>query len=149
MGASYHEAGHAVVAWALGLKVGRIAIAIDGDDAKGAAEIEDDRGSPLIDRIALCVAGIEAQELFQAPTHEYAGMGDFGKVYELLLDIDEDAGFDLRSAGYRRARELLMLHKNKVASLAEALMTRHELDQQAVADVLDQNKTNHAGHGQG
>jgi hypothetical protein len=50
MGAAYHEAGHAVVAWALGLKVGRLAIAIGGDDAKGSADIEHDQEYPLVDR---------------------------------------------------------------------------------------------------
>jgi hypothetical protein len=45
MGAAYHEAGHAVVAWALGLNVGRLAIAIGGDDAKGSADIEHDPDS--------------------------------------------------------------------------------------------------------
>jgi hypothetical protein len=39
-GAAYHEAGHAVVASVLGLSVGRMEIAIDDDDAKGAADIE-------------------------------------------------------------------------------------------------------------
>ena len=52
-----HEAGHAVVAWALGLKLGRIRIAIDGDPTKGGAEIEEDQDHlPLIDRLAICVA---------------------------------------------------------------------------------------------
>jgi hypothetical protein len=46
--------------------------------------------------------------------HEYAGFGDFGKVYELLLGFDEDAGFALRCAGYQKARELLTLHKDNV-----------------------------------
>jgi ATP-dependent Zn protease len=67
-GAAYHEAGHAVVAWALGLQIGEIEIAIGGDDAKGNAEIENDEGLPLIDRLAICVAGMEAQDLFSAPT---------------------------------------------------------------------------------
>jgi ATP-dependent Zn protease len=136
MGAAYHEAGHAVVAWALGLKVGQLAIAIGGDDAKGSADIEHDHASPMIDRIALCVAGIDAQELFEAPTHEYAGMGDFGKVNELLEGFDEIAGLDLRRAGYQKARELLTTHKDKVVLLAKALMDRGEIDQDAVTDLL-------------
>ena len=136
MGAAYHEAGHAVVAWALGLKVGRLAIAIGGDDAKGSTDIEYGHDSPMIDRIALCVAGVDAQELFEAPTHEYAGMGDFGKVYELLEGFDEMAGLDLRRAGYQKARELLTMHKDKVVLLAKALMDLGEIDQEAVADLL-------------
>jgi len=35
LGAAYHEAGHAVVAWALGWPIGNITIGIDGDDSKG------------------------------------------------------------------------------------------------------------------
>jgi hypothetical protein len=113
-----------------------LAIAIGGDDAKGAADIEDDHGSPLIDRIALCVAGVDAQELFEAATHEYAGWGDFGKVYELLEDLDEEAGLALRGAGYKRARELLILHKEKVVHLATALMKQGEIDADGVAILL-------------
>jgi hypothetical protein len=50
------------------LQIGEIEIAIGGDDAKGNAEIENDEGLPLIDRLAICVAGMEAQDLFSAPT---------------------------------------------------------------------------------
>jgi hypothetical protein len=35
-GAAFHEAGHAVVAWALKLPVRRLVIGIDGDPSKGA-----------------------------------------------------------------------------------------------------------------
>jgi ATP-dependent Zn protease len=136
MGAAYREAGHAVVAWALGLNVGRLAIAIGCDDAKGSADIEHDQDSPLIDRIALYVAGIDAQELFEAPTRENAGWGNHGKVYELLEGFDEHGGFALRCAGYQRARELLTMHKDKVDLPATALMDLREMDQDTVADLL-------------
>jgi len=39
-GATFHEAGHADVAWSLGLQVGDIAIGIGGGDAKGGAQME-------------------------------------------------------------------------------------------------------------
>jgi hypothetical protein len=39
IGAAYHEAGHTIVAWALGLPVGDIAIAVGGDDAAGRSQI--------------------------------------------------------------------------------------------------------------
>jgi ATP-dependent Zn protease len=80
VGAAYHEAGHAVVASYFGLVVSRIEIGIDDDDAKGAADIADDQQRPLIDRIALCAAGLEAQELLAAYTHSGAGWGDYGKM---------------------------------------------------------------------
>ena len=50
-GAAYHEAGHIVVAWALGLTADAATIGIDGDEFKGKAEIADDSLLPLIDRI--------------------------------------------------------------------------------------------------
>lgn len=69
VGAAYHEAGHAVIASALGLSVGRMEIAINGDDAKGAADIEIEGALllPLVDQLAICAAGMEAQEVFEAP----------------------------------------------------------------------------------
>src|SRR4051794_23239319 len=91
LGAAYHEAGHAVVASALGLSIGRIEIAINDDDAKGAADIEIEGALllPLVDQLAICAAGIEAQEFFEMPTHDLAGFGDVGKMFELLHDYDE------------------------------------------------------------
>jgi hypothetical protein len=63
-GAAFHEAGHAVAAWSIGLLVRRIAIGIDGDDAKGTAEIEQKDSTALVDQIAMWVAGGIAQEIF-------------------------------------------------------------------------------------
>ena len=62
-GAAVPEAGHVVVAWALGLKTRRMAVCIDGDEAAGAAEIEDGAHLPLVDQVAICSAGAEAQDL--------------------------------------------------------------------------------------
>ena len=56
-GAAFHEAGHVVVARALGLTVGTIEI---GEDGSGKAEISSAEHLPLVDQIALCVAGISA-----------------------------------------------------------------------------------------
>lgn len=69
-GAAIHEAGQAVVAWALGLKVRRMAIGVGGDLTAGEADIEEKRSMSLVDRIALCAAGGMAQHTFKAPTDE-------------------------------------------------------------------------------
>jgi ATP-dependent Zn protease len=63
-GAAIHEAGHAVVAWALGLRVRRLEIAIAGDMSAGEVDIEEKQSMSLVDRIALCAAGGDAQDLF-------------------------------------------------------------------------------------
>lgn len=60
-GAAFHEAGHVIVARELGLPVGEIAVGIDGDQAKGRTDIGSAHHLPLIDQIALCVAGVVAQ----------------------------------------------------------------------------------------
>ena len=56
-GAAFHEAGHVVVAMNLGLAVGEVEIS---DDGSGRSQIAPPDHLPLVDQIALCVAGIEA-----------------------------------------------------------------------------------------
>jgi hypothetical protein len=131
-GAAVHEAGHVVVAWALGLKTRRMAVGIDGDDAAGAAEIEESTHLPLADQIAICSAGADAQSMLDAPTHEVAAFSDMVKIGNLVDDCAEDEGEALRYAGYRRSKELLELHRAKLERLAQALAERTELDQAAI-----------------
>jgi hypothetical protein len=66
--AAYHEAGHVVVARFLGLTIGRVEIEEDGS---GRADIRSAESLPLVEQIAVCVAGIEAQELFNCPIHQH------------------------------------------------------------------------------
>jgi hypothetical protein len=76
------------VAHALGLKVGRIRIAINGDPAKGATDIEEDQDHlPLLDRLAICVAGIDAQDLFEVESHAFSGMSDMARVEPARLPL--------------------------------------------------------------
>jgi hypothetical protein len=65
-----HEAARVVVAWALDLPVGSMQIGCNGDDTAGRSEIDESaRQLSLIDRIALCIAGLQAQLLFDASRH--------------------------------------------------------------------------------
>jgi ATP-dependent Zn protease len=136
LGAAYHEAGHAVVASALGLRVTRIEVAVGGDDAKGATDIEDDSEQQLVNRIAICAAGLEAQKFFEAPTHDLAALGDYGKMATLLEDFDEAASFAIRNAGHQRACELLKLHSDKVERTVQALMAHLRIENDAVCELL-------------
>ena len=123
IGCAYHEAGHAVVANALGLKIGRIEIAIDGDDAKGGCDIEAEQSHlSIIDKIAICAAGIEAQLLFDAPTHEYAGLSDHGKIRELVSNLADHEGDAIRELGHSRARDLLIIQTDQVQTIVKILM---------------------------
>jgi ATP-dependent Zn protease len=137
--AAVHEAGHVVVAWALGLKTRKMAVGINGDDAAGAAEIEESSHLPLVDQIAICSAGADAQRMLDAPTHDVAALSDMVKIANLVDDFAEDEGEALRYAGYRRSKELLELHRAKVERLAQALAERAELDQDAIEQILISN----------
>lgn len=136
-GAAYHEAGHAVVAFALGLAVTRMEIGTDGKDGNGEVDVQDDEHLPLLDRLALCVAGLEAQEVFKAPTHDLAGFGDHVKVMNLLEDIDEDEGLQLRMDAHQRAHDLLLLHEAKVHRAAEALLKHTRIGADDARRLLD------------
>src|SRR3974377_1324697 len=87
-----HEVGPVVVAWVLGLPVGSMQIGCHGDDTACRSEIDESaRELSLIDRIALCIAGMEAQLLFGCEsTHLHAGSSDFGKIIEMLDGLSED-----------------------------------------------------------
>lgn len=135
--AAVHEAGHVVVAWALELKTRRMAAGIDGDEAAGAAEIEESAHLPLIDQIAICSAGADAQRMFDTPTHDIAAFSDMVKIRNLIEDLTEDEGEVLRYAGYRRSKKLLELHRAKVDRLARALAERGELDQVEIERILN------------
>lgn len=51
------------------LAVTRMEIGTDVKDGSGEVDVQDDDHLPLLDRPAVCVAGLEAQEVFKAPTH--------------------------------------------------------------------------------
>lgn len=135
-GAAIHEAGHAVVAWALGLNVGRVAIGINGDPSAGAAEIEEKRSMSLIDRIALCAAGGIAQDLLKAPTNDLSELADMAKINVLMDGRTERVAKGLREIGYDKAHELLDRHQDKVIRLADALATRSTVPGPEIAALL-------------
>jgi hypothetical protein len=129
-GAAYHEAGHAVVTWALGVAVGKITVGVSGDEAKGGTDIATAQGHLSgIDRLAISFAGIEAQDVFQRPTHELAGFSDVAKAMELIgYDVPEDERRHLFDAGHRRARELILLHESKISRLATSLVQQGTIE---------------------
>jgi ATP-dependent Zn protease len=135
--AAVHEAGHAVVAWALKVKTRWMAIGIKGDDAAGMARIDDNRHLPLVDQIAICAAGTDAQEMFDTLlSHDLCAIMDMNAIGELLDDLPEDEREIHRHAGYRRSKELLELHRATVESLARVLAERAELNQVEIEQIL-------------
>src|SRR5262249_4586569 len=136
-GAAYHEAGHAVVAWALGLAVRSLAIN-HNDPTAGATDIASAEYLSIVDRLAVCLAGIEAQDLFGFPTHGHAGVSDYAKVLEIIgEDISEEQSQELRDAGHGRARELMVAHESKVVCLAERLAENGRIDAEEFMSLME------------
>jgi hypothetical protein len=118
-GAAFHEAGHVVVAMNFGLAVGEIEIS---DDGSGRSQIAPPDHLPLVDQIALCVAGIEAQELFNCHTHVLAAAADYGMVIGLLDGLTDAESLEHRNVACLRALEILQEHRPKVERLADHLI---------------------------
>jgi ATP-dependent Zn protease len=137
-GTAVHEAGHIVVAWALGLHTESTAIGVRGDETAGEVQIADPSHLPLIDQIALCSAGGDAQQLLGIEAHGTATWGDIGKVIELIGDYPKDEGDKLRFAGFDRSKQLLLLHRDKLEVLARELWKRGELDRRAIDQILNE-----------
>jgi hypothetical protein len=93
-----------LVARFLGLTVREVEIEEEGS---GRADIRYAEHLPLVDQIALCVAGIEAQELFNCPMHDHAALGDYRKLRELMAGLTDAESYEYRQAGYLRALEIL------------------------------------------
>jgi hypothetical protein len=113
-----------------------MAIGINGDDTAGEACIGDNAHLPLIDQIAICSAGADAQEMFETPTHDLSAIMDMNSIRELVEDCPEKEGLALRYDGYRRSRELLELHRATVEHLAQVLAERSELNEVEIEQIL-------------
>lgn len=104
-GTAYHEAGHAVVAWSCDLHVGPISIS--AEDASGKARISPADRLMLIEQIAVCAAGYEAENVF-GHHHEnpHAAGLDRNRIRELLEDRGVAEGVTKRCGFDRRARNV-------------------------------------------
>jgi hypothetical protein len=98
----------------LGLTIREVEIEEDGS---GRADISPAQHLPLVDQIAVCVAGIEAQELFNCPMHDHASLGDYRKVSGLLAGLTEAESYEYRQAGYSRALEILKARLPEIEGL--------------------------------
>ena len=89
---------------AFGLRVDNIAIGVGGDDAAGYTKVSgSDEHLSEFDRIVISEAGLEAQEVFEAPTHDHAGLADYAKIIDILGDISEEESLRIRTAARKRA----------------------------------------------
>ncbi len=129
-GAAVHEAGHAIVAWTLGLKVRQVRI---GDDGSGASCIECSAHLPITDRIAVAEAGMAAVEILNAPEPlPQAGLSDAVEIGNLLDGYPDRERERLICEGRQRAGEILVSRKAVLVAFSTELARSGLLDATAL-----------------
>jgi hypothetical protein len=133
--AAYHEAGHAVAAALLGIRVGRITIRPEGDNG-GHTELEprDFEAAPVDDRVTVLLAGAWGGWLdpaFDGNAAHPGAKGDLEAIRTLLGGRP-----DLADAG-RRLAELVHHERAEPAvhALAATLLEREDVNASTDVDV--------------
>ncbi|MCD9110089.1 nucleotidyltransferase domain-containing protein [Bradyrhizobium japonicum] len=115
-----HEAGHTVVARALGGVVVYVEMnLLTGDGGSRSSTFVEPSAN-----LAVCVAGCRAEHIFEARSPRSTKKGDLRSMRRLLSDIPEAERRAARAEGYRLADEALKGNAEIVRGLAEALMAR-------------------------
>jgi len=128
-----HEAGHAVVGHALKASIGAMHV---HDDGSGGTETADHHLG-LRDRLAICVAGMAAQDLLACKRGQLTGSSDYGMASKFI----EQSGikgdhWPHITAARTRAHRILKTQLDKLRAIAAELDTHGQLDAQRVAALL-------------
>jgi len=129
--AAAHEAGRAIVARTLGLRVTFLELAADGS-GKSSIELADQ--VPVLDQIAICTAGIQGVKLLGAKEGRQAE-NDL-KLYELLKSYPEMDRDHLLSEGCRRAAQILRDHHQGLHRVAARLWRTRHVDEGALERLI-------------
>jgi len=135
--AAYHEAGHAVVAWALNLPIGEMRL------AKGDEGVQIGRADHLtvIEQLAICYAGLAAGDLSGDPEAAGEGTLDIRMTTKILVWANLTRGSpafceELRRQSGTLAETIVRRHEEMVARLAARLLVS-DLSVAEVAEILD------------
>jgi hypothetical protein len=136
---AFHEAGHAVVAWALGRSVTGLCLLSDQD---GGAIVEEVGSLPLVKQIAIAMGGwYGAERSGVERLHASDLQGDHAFSLSLTrstFPYDSDGGFSdaLHRAGCDLAEAIITRHADLLAKIASELENRGELPAGDIAVLL-------------
>jgi ATP-dependent Zn protease len=131
---AYHEAGHAVVACCLVLKVGHIHIDEQGEG--GGAQIECADGLSIVEQIAVRVAGMKAQAMWNQKSALPLGQDDREKLAVLFSGLSDECHGEIYEKGSDLAVRLLEDHKDTVKRVAERLIKHGRLSGSDFATLM-------------
>jgi hypothetical protein len=114
-----HEAGHAVVADALGAKVVSVEMFSTGGGKTDCEVFADD-----VKNLAVCVAGCRAEHALKARTPRSGKKSDFDTMRKLLSRFPEAERRAARAEGYRLANVKLQANADVLSRIAGALFAR-------------------------
>lgn len=145
--AAYHEAGHAVVAHALGVEVEGVSIVQDEGSSghtttprpANVGSSNEEASADLEKHLITGVAGAASEELLTEELSELPGK-DLAGVAKLLMAL-EDAGAPVQADSEEaldEAKSILRDNWGRVRALAEALLEREELDKEDILAVLEE-----------
>lgn len=127
--AAVHEAGHAIVAWALGLEVRELRI---DDQGKGLSVIQRHDHLPIVERIAVADGGMQAVEMLKARVWELAAVGDEAQIIDILEGLPEAEANQLRSRGAAQVLTILNRRIDVLTDLSDTLFQSMALDATAL-----------------
>jgi Peptidase family M41 len=144
--AAYHEAGHAVVAHALGVEVEGVSIVQYGGSIghtttplpENADSSDEEASADLEKHLLTGVAGAASEELLTEELSELPGK-DMAGVAKLLMGL-EDTGAPVQADSEEalgKAKSILHDNWGSVRALAEALLKHEELGREGVLAVLE------------
>ncbi|WP_068016341.1 hypothetical protein [Rhodoplanes sp. Z2-YC6860] len=127
-----HEAGHTVVARALGADV--LFVEIDLATGNGKSRSSQFDGSP-IKNLAVCVAGCRAEHLLDAHSSRRTKVDDRRLMREILLRFPDAERRLARAEGYRLADATLRANAVYVRKVADGLLARRWISDSATVRI--------------
>lgn len=150
---AYHEAGHMVAAWRLGMKIRRATI-IPAEDYAGKVHHESplkginleidgsDRAEMKADKaVLICLAGPVTQRCFRPTSwRRHHGRSDYDLATDLALRLHGDGEMATAYLGWmsKRAERLVSTNWKFVEAFAASLLAKHTLAASDVPKIIQQ-----------
>jgi hypothetical protein len=126
-----HEAGHALVAFSLGVRVVAVSVFFTEKDGwKADTKTEGTDHLPWQDQIMLHIAGKAGEEFFNCPEDVWASLRDLGEIDSLLDRMGMNEEREARIVeGKARVRSVLEEHHERALRLVACLVERGHVNE--------------------
>ena len=140
--AAFHEAGHTVVAWSLGLKIDHVELDVANNSGHGRITVAEE----VTHQVVVRYAGFEAEDMFKGPAAFMRAEDDFTRADEELTkelrhkfkkSLYSPEGRSLQIACRTCAQDWLRMYEAKVRRVAERLLQPpHEIKRERFEQLM-------------